>query len=55
MSFTTLLNITLMSAVLALGQWAIFRIMSRHINYMPLFGSLLASSVIIILIKGMIR
>ena len=55
MSFPTFVNLALLSAVLALGQWVVFKIMSKGIGYLPLFGSLLASNVIIILVRGMFR
>ncbi len=55
MSFPTFLNLAILSATLALGQWVVFKIMSKGIGYLPLFGSLLAANVIIILIRGMIR
>lgn len=55
MSFPTFLNLAILSATLALGQWVVFKIMSKDIGYLPLFGSLLAANVAIILLKGFIK
>jgi len=56
MSVGVLINLSILSATLALGQWLFFKLFNvAKVGFIPLFGSLLLTNVAIIFIKGMVR
>jgi hypothetical protein len=56
MSFGVFLSLTLLSAVLALGQWFFFKLFNHSkLTYVPLFGSLLLTNLAIVFLRGCVR
>jgi hypothetical protein len=56
MSFGVFVGLVMMSALLGLGQWAFFKLFNHSkADYIPLFGSLLLTNLVLVLIRGMIK
>ncbi len=55
MSLGVFLNLALLSAILALGQWFILKVFGKKMEYMPLFGSILVGNMVLVLLRGIFR
>lgn len=54
MSLGTFLGIAFASGILALGQWLCFKVFSKSVPYLPLFGSLFLTNIVMMLLRNWI-